>query len=335
LRESLRFYDAYYGDPEEKYIFPYELVIRGYYCVVKNPLDWFNWHRAIIIDEDHIEDTVTVFAIDFGNVIIENRSELRLIKSQFFAYPPFAIKVSLAGIAPISQDCKWSEESINFISTFVDAYCTEFSMACTFLCQLNHDYYEVLLGHMIDVVREGVTERMMDYLHEKMIIRKLAIMKNPNFNHSDIYAVSRIKHLPSLIKSQHIQNEFTVRTNRDLSFYEAMNESLLKVKSESFEAVEVVRNDSFWDNPESDVRQEIVPKEVVIDYKSKYYTVEKKIQERQYFPKELDTKNDNKLKYFTKEVEDQFKKTLKLTNKPKYFTKEIEEEFNKCFVNYN
>lgn len=353
LREELRFYDSFYGDPNEKYIFPYELVIKGYYCVVRNPEDHYNWHRAIIIDDrEGFDDetneaihSVTVFAIDWGNTIIERREELRLIKKQFFKYPPFALKVSLAGIAPICQD--WTPEATVFMKAFISKFCAEYTMACAFLYPLDSDYYSVLLGHLVEVTKEGIREKMMIYLHEKMIRRNLARIKVTEDDDFNTCPVRRITYLP-MPSVSHIEDYVSSDSTR--------NENLLQIKLEPVIKQESVDRkekqiDSNCDNKDSINGKESVG-EVVIDYKSKYFTSSNGIRKREYFHKEMTVEPkpkyfplekwiERKPKYYPlqesverkpKYYQKQDVKDVNLViNKPKYFTQELLNEFRKKY----
>jgi hypothetical protein len=374
LREELRFYDPFYGDPNEKYIFPYELVIKGYYCVVRNPQDNYNWHRAIIIDDrEGFDDetneaihSVTVFAIDWGNTIIERRDELRLIKKQFFKYPPFAVRVSLAGIAPICQD--WTPEATVFMKAFISRFCAEYTMACAFLYPLDSDYYSVLLGHLVEVTKEGIREKMMIYLHEKMIRRNLARIKVTEDDDFNFSPVSRITYLP-MPSVSHIEDEDYVSTRNEITLYEALNENLLQIKLEPFDEQVIKQEsvdreekqiDSNCDKKDSINGKESV-EEAVIDYKSKYFTSTNGIRKREYYHKEMTV--EPKPKYFPLEkwteckpkyypLQESVERKPKygdllwkiegrkyyqkqdlnlVINKPKYFTQELLNEFRKKY----
>jgi hypothetical protein len=374
LREELRFYDPFYGDPNEKYIFPYELVIKGYYCVVRNPQDNYNWHRAIIIDDrEGFDDetneaihSVTVFAIDWGNTIIERRDELRLIKKQFFKYPPFAVRVSLAGIAPICQD--WTPEATVFMKAFISRFCAEYTMACAFLYPLDSDYYSVLLGHLVEVTKEGIREKMMIYLHEKMIRRNLARIKVTEDDDFNFSPVSRITYLP-MPSVSHIEDEDYVSTRNEITLYEALNENLLQIKLEPFDEQVIKQEsvdceekqiDSNCDKKDSINGKESV-EEAVIDYKSKYFTSSNGIRKREYYHKEMTV--EPKPKYFPLEkwteckpkyypLQESVERKPKygdllwkiegrkyyqkqdlnlVINKPKYFTQELLNEFRKKY----
>jgi hypothetical protein len=370
LREELRFYDPFYGDPNEKYIFPYELVIKGYYCVVRNPQDNYNWHRAIIIDDrEGFDDetneaihSVTVFAIDWGNTIIERRDELRLIKKQFFKYPPFAVRVSLAGIAPICQD--WTPEATVFMKAFISRFCAEYTMACAFLYPLDSDYYSVLLGHLVEVTKEGIREKMMIYLHEKMIRRNLARIKVTEDDDFNFSPVSRITYLP-MPSVSHIEDEDYVSTRNEITLYEALNENLLQIKLEPFDEQVIKQEsvdreekqiDSNCDKKDSINGKESV-EEAVIDYKSKYFTSSNGIRKREYYHKEMTVEpkpkyfplekwTECKPKYYPLQESVERKPNLwkiegrkyyqkqdlnLVINKPKYFTQELLNEFRKKY----
>jgi hypothetical protein len=346
------------------------LVIKGYYCVVRNPQDNYNWHRAIIIDDrEGFDDetneaihSVTVFAIDWGNTIIERRDELRLIKKQFFKYPPFAVRVSLAGIAPICQD--WTPEATVFMKAFISRFCAEYTMACAFLYPLDSDYYSVLLGHLVEVTKEGIREKMMIYLHEKMIRRNLARIKVTEDDDFNFSPVSRITYLP-MPSVSHIEDEDYVSTRNEITLYEALNENLLQIKLEPFDEQVIKQEsvdceekqiDSNCDKKDSINGKESV-EEAVIDYKSKYFTSTNGIRKREYYHKEMTVEpkpkyfplekwTECKPKYYPLQESVERKPNLwkiegrkyyqkqdlnLVINKPKYFTQELLNEFRKKY----
>ena len=180
LKKLLRFYD---GNQElaEEYLFPKELVIQGYYCAVRNPKDWDNWHRGVIIEFGR--DFITVYAIDFGNTINVKRNDLRLLKESLLMYPPLAVNVSLCGIAPsvyIEDGLIWSDDAINYFKTLVKS--RKYRTECVFLYPLRNQFWSVLLFSSQDLLLEEGIRKFPIYFHEKLIENEWALMIPTDFN---------------------------------------------------------------------------------------------------------------------------------------------------------
>jgi hypothetical protein len=226
------------------------------------------------------------------------------------------------------------------MKAFVSRFCAEYTMACAFLYPLDSDYYSVLLGHLVEVTREGIREKMMIYLHEKMIRRNLARIKVTEDDDFNIFPVSRITYLP-MPSVSHIKDEDYVSNNstrNEITLYEALNENLLQIKLEPFDEQVIKQEsvdreekqiDSNCDNKDSINGKEFVEEEAVIDYKSKYFTSSNGIRKREYYHKEMTT-DDPKPKYFPLEkyIERKpkyypLKESESVSRKPKYLNKDM------------
>lgn len=74
-----------------------------------------NWYRAVIKDVKGNE--VTVYFIDYGNVDIVPRADIKVLKEEFLCKPSFSFKCCLEGVKPINEI--WSNEAVDWFQTFI------------------------------------------------------------------------------------------------------------------------------------------------------------------------------------------------------------------------
>ncbi|XP_023213664.1 uncharacterized protein LOC111616493 [Centruroides sculpturatus] len=74
-----------------------------------------NWYRAVIKDVNG--DDVTVFFIDYGNIDVIPREDVKILKEEFCKIPSFCYRCRLAYIKPI--DDEWSTEAIDWFTTYI------------------------------------------------------------------------------------------------------------------------------------------------------------------------------------------------------------------------
>ena len=198
IKKRLRFYD---GDQDIslQYALPQELALPGYVCAVRNPLDWDNWHRAIIISTT--TEFVTLYAIDFGNIITEERKDLRLLKKKMFEEAPQVHRVSLFGVAPPKGRKCWSQEAVDYLQAIVhrkrsygrNPHSVYKQMKCSFLYKLSHfggQVFSVFLFYHVQVKKENIAHRMSVFLHEKLVQTGLARIIHDDFSLSLLEGVS-------------------------------------------------------------------------------------------------------------------------------------------------
>lgn len=106
LNKLMKDLDCYF---EEHYSVSYQVpdayLIEGLPCVAPFTVNEL-WYRAVI-DKVHDGGMITVRYIDFGGTNILKKSEIRLLKKEFFAKAAYACHVAHYAIAATDPSGKW------------------------------------------------------------------------------------------------------------------------------------------------------------------------------------------------------------------------------------
>ncbi|XP_078273631.1 tudor domain-containing protein 5-like [Rhinoraja longicauda] len=93
-----------FEEVSERYVMPDSFIQPGQVCCVRNPDDVW-WYRIIIhrvLDEKQVE----VYYVDFGDISLVERSELRFLKCCYSKLPAQGIPSTLMWLQPVEND--WS-----------------------------------------------------------------------------------------------------------------------------------------------------------------------------------------------------------------------------------
>jgi hypothetical protein len=103
--------NAFYSQPENSKRSMLKTVTENCYYAAQFSVDNF-WYRAKVISFDKKNNLATVFFIDYGNTESLSIDRLRHLNGQFCHIKRLAVPLSLANIAPVSEDKVWQEAEI-------------------------------------------------------------------------------------------------------------------------------------------------------------------------------------------------------------------------------
>ena len=103
--------NAFYSQPENSKRSMLKTVTENCYYAAQFSVDNF-WYRAKVISFDKKNNLATVFFIDYGNTESLSIDRLRHLNGQFCRSNRQAVPLSLANIAPLSEDKVWKEAEI-------------------------------------------------------------------------------------------------------------------------------------------------------------------------------------------------------------------------------